>query len=60
MRAAAPLLVMESVIVAVPFWGMVGTENALVMVGLVLKVMVADAVPPVPPLVDDTVPVVFV
>ena len=59
--SATPLLlVMTKLIVAVPLMGMVGAENDLVMVGLMVNVIVAAAVVPVPPLVEDTVPVVLV
>ena len=58
--AVVVLLVMVKLIVAVPLTGIVVTEKALLMVGLGVKVMVALAVPPVPPLLDDTTSVVLV
>lgn len=57
--AAAVLLVIVNVSVAVPFRGMVATEKDLLMVGFGEKVIVAAAVPPLPPLLDETVLVIL-
>ena len=58
--AAAVLLVRVKLSVAVPATGMVETEKALLMVGFGVKSMLALAVVPVPPLLEDTMPVVLV
>ena len=57
--AAAVLLVMVNVSVAVPLSGIVATEKDLLIDGLGVKVMPADAVSPVPPLLEETTPVVL-
>ena len=57
--AASVLLVIVKLSVAVSSTGIVETENALVIVGFGEKVIVALAVVPVPPLVEDTTSVVL-
>jgi len=52
-------LVMVRVSVEVPFTPIPVGLNALVMVGAVRTVKVAEAVPPAPPLVELTAPVVL-
>ena len=51
---------MVNVSEVVPFSGMLAAPNTLVMVGGVATVKLADAVLPVPPLVEVTLPVVLV
>src|SRR5258707_13091697 len=53
-------LVMVKVSEVEPFSGMLAAPNALVMVGGVATVRFAVAVLPVPPLVEETAPLVFV
>jgi hypothetical protein len=53
-------LVMVKLTEVVPFSGMLAAPNALLMVGGAATVKLAEAVLPVPPLVELTAPVVFV
>src|SRR6266849_10244194 len=54
-----PGLAMVKVRETVPFSGTVAAPKALVIVGGAATAMLADAVPPVPPLVEVTLPVVL-
>ena len=63
LRSAVALvfgLLMVKVIVLVPFRGILVGLNTLLMVGGPTTVKFAEAVFPVPPLPEDTLPVVFV